>query len=219
MRKTLVLGSQNRHKLAEISPLLEDLGLDLRVAGEFGPFAPEEHGSTLEENAILKARAAMELSQAWSFADDTGLEVDALDGRPGLHAARYAGPGCSFADNIRKLLEALRPVQAERRTARFACVLALCRPGHAPMIFRAGCGGRILEAPRGAEGFGYDPVFEVQGLGKTFAELSLEEKNRVSHRARAVRLLRAELLNLFLQTDEPEFRARDAAAPIEDART
>ena len=196
-----MVGTNNRHKLAEIEPVLAGLDLTLKSAGEFGLFEPEETGSTLEENAILKARAALELSGAWSIADDTGLEVDALGGRPGLYAARYAGPGCSFADNIRKLLVELAQVPDEKRTARFACVIALCRPGDEPMTFRATCAGRILKAPQGAGGFGYDPVFRVEGLNKSFAELTLKEKNRISHRARAARLLRAELVNLLLQRE------------------
>ena len=199
MMRILVLGTNNRHKADEIAPLLDGCGVTLRSAGEFGAFDPNESGVTLEENATLKARAALELSGEWSFADDTGLEVDALGGRPGIHAARYAGEGCSFDDNIRKLLGELQGVPDARRTAHFACVIALCRPGLEPMTFRATCGGRILQARRGTQGFGYDPVFFIEELGKSFAELSLEEKNRISHRARAVKLLKAELENLRLR--------------------
>ena len=201
MKKTLILGTNNRHKLIEITPLLEGVGVQLRSAGEYGAFDPEETGATLEENAILKARAAMELSKEWACADDTGLEVDALGGRPGIFAARYAGPGCTFEENIRKLLGELKNCPAGLRQARFTCVIALCRPGAEPMTFRAGCAGRILTEPRGTGGFGYDPVFWVEEAGKSFAELALEEKNRLSHRARAVRMLRAELVNLLLQQE------------------
>lgn len=201
MSRILVLGTGNTHKAQEIAPLLDGLGVSMRAAGEYGPFDPDETGSTLEENAIIKARAALSLSNEWSIADDTGLEVDALDGRPGIYAARYAGPACSFDDNIRKLLGELQGVPDEKRTARFVCVIAFCRPGREPMTFRADCAGHILQERRGGQGFGYDPVFLVDGLGKSFAELTLDEKNGVSHRSRAVRLLRAELENLRLQDE------------------
>lgn len=202
MLRTLVLGTNNKHKAEEIAPLLEDTGVTVRAAGEFGSFDPDETGRTLEENAIVKAQAAMELSKEWSIADDTGLEVDALGGRPGIYAARYAGEHCSFDDNINKLLGELKNVPDEKRTAHFVCVIALCRPGLEPMTFRASCGGRILQARRGTQGFGYDPVFFVSETGKTFAELSLEEKNRVSHRSRAVKMLKSELVNLRLQDEQ-----------------
>jgi XTP/dITP diphosphohydrolase len=189
--RILVVGTNNVHKAGEISPLLDGLGLTLRPAGVFGPFDPHESGRTLEENALIKARAALALSGEWSIADDTGLEVDALGGRPGIHAARYAGPGCSFADNICKLLGELAGVPEEKRGARFACLVALCRPDAQPEYFRGEIAGRILEAPRGAGGFGYDPVFFLPSLGRTFAELALAEKNRLSHRALAAGKLRA----------------------------
>jgi XTP/dITP diphosphohydrolase len=143
----------------------------------------------------------MELSGEWSISDDTGLEVDALDGRPGIHAARYAGPQCSFEDNINKLLGELGGVPDEKRTARFVCVIALCCPDREPVIMKGSCAGRIRRAKAGAAGFGYDPVFGIDELGKTFAELTMEEKNRISHRGRAVKLLRSELVNLFSQEE------------------
>ena len=201
MSTILVVGTNNRHKLSEITHLLGGLDLTLKTAGEYGSFDPDETGSTLEQNALIKAEAALKLSREWSIADDTGLEVDALDGRPGIYAARYAGPGCTFDDNIRKLLGELAGFPPERRGARFSCVIALCRPGRPSMTFRAECAGRILEARRGDSGFGYDPVFVINELNKSFAELNLEEKNRISHRSRAVKLLRAELVNLFAQDD------------------
>ncbi|MCZ7643977.1 MAG: RdgB/HAM1 family non-canonical purine NTP pyrophosphatase [Planctomycetota bacterium] len=199
MARILVVGTNNTHKLDEIRPLLAGVNVVLRAAGEFGAFDPIEDGKTLDENAILKARAALNLTGEWSIADDTGLEVDALDGRPGLYAARYAGEGCTFRDNIAKLLRELDGVPEARRTARFVCVIALCRPGDEPATFRATCPGRILEAPRGGLGFGYDPVFFADDAGKALAELTLEEKNRLSHRARAVKLFRSELKNLLSQ--------------------
>lgn len=202
MERTLVLGTGNKHKAEEITPLLDGCGVMVKAVGELGHFDPEETGATLEANALIKARAAMALADTWSIADDTGLEVDVLGGRPGIYAARYAGAGCSFDDNINKLLGELKDVPEAQRTARFVCVIALCRPGYPAMTFRASCGGFILKERRGGQGFGYDPVFQVADLGKTFAELTLEEKNRVSHRSRAVKLLRAELENLRLQNEQ-----------------
>lgn len=197
MQRTLVLGTNNKHKVAEIEPLLEGLPVRLRAAGEYGYFNPDENGSTAEENALLKAHTAMVLSGEWAIADDTGLEIDALDGRPGIHAARYAGPECNFDNNIRKALSELENVPDEKRTARFVCVIALCRPGHEPLTFRGECAGRILRARRGTGGFGYDPVFMMEGLDKTFAELSAAEKNTLSHRARAVTACRRTLETLL----------------------
>ncbi|GMV82628.1 MAG: non-canonical purine NTP pyrophosphatase [Planctomycetota bacterium] len=204
MARILVLGTNNAHKAEEIAPLLAGLGVDLRAASAYGAFDPEETGSTLEENAIIKARAALALSGEWSIADDTGLEVDALDGRPGIYAARYAGVGCTFQDNIAKLLRELEGVPEEKRTARFVCVIALCRPNDEPALFRASCAGRILTRPLGGRGFGYDPIFFALDAGKALAELTLDEKNRLSHRARAVKLLRSELLNLQRQSERME---------------
>lgn len=200
--RILVLGTNNTHKADEIAPLLEGTGVDLRTAGSFGAFDPDESGETLEANALIKARAAMDLSGQWSIADDTGLEVDALDGRPGIYAARYAGEGCTFQDNIDKMLRELKGVPEGKRGARFACVIALCRPGYEPMTFRGTLAGRIVDSAKGTQGFGYDPIFFVTESGKTLAELSRDEKNRISHRARAVKLLRAELKNLLLREEE-----------------
>jgi XTP/dITP diphosphohydrolase len=199
MSLILVIGTGNEHKVKEIAPLLlaTGLNLELRAAAGFGAFEPDENGRTLEENAIIKAQEALKLSRQWSIADDTGLEVDALGGRPGIYAARYAGPGCNFEDNIRKLLDELKDVPLEKRTAKFLCVIALCRPGQPPQTFRGACEGWISIQRRGSGGFGYDPVFVVKDFNKTFAELSAEEKNLVSHRARAVIMCRQALEKLL----------------------
>jgi XTP/dITP diphosphohydrolase len=193
MNRILVLGTGNKHKVGEIAPLLEGLPITLRAAGEYGPFHPDESGTTTEANAIIKARAAMELSGEWAIADDTGLEVDALGGQPGIYAARYAGPECDFNKNMQKVLRELQGVPDEKRTARFVCAIAFCRPGHEPLTFRGDCPGRIGHDRRGGGGFGYDPIFFMQGLDKTFAELSAEEKNTISHRALAVKAFRRAL--------------------------
>jgi XTP/dITP diphosphohydrolase len=198
-RRIIVLGTNNKHKAEEIAPLLSEGGLkiELRAASSYGPFDPTEDGETLEENAIIKARAALALSNEWSIADDTGLFVDALNGRPGIYAARYAGLGCSFDDNIRKLLRDLEGVPLSERTATFSCVIALCRPASEPEIFRGDCRGRISLQPHGEGGFGYDPIFVIDELNKSFADLSTEEKNRVSHRAIAVKKCREALAQLL----------------------
>jgi XTP/dITP diphosphohydrolase len=187
----LVLATRNPHKAAEMGTMLKDLGVRVRSLAEFDG-APEvvEDGSTYEENALKKARSAAAFTGKPSLADDTGLEVEALDGRPGIHAARFAGEQCSFQDNITKLLAALEGVPRERRGARFVCVLAFVGPDGREELVRGELEGRITEEPAGIGGFGYDPVFFSPEAGKTLAELSPEEKNRISHRRRAVNMAR-----------------------------
>ncbi len=182
-----MLATANRHKVEEISEMLADHRIVVRSLGEF-PGAPEivEDGSTYGENALKKARSAAKFTGKPALADDTGLEVDALGGRPGLFAARFAGEGCTFQDNIRKLLDLLEGVPAERRGARFVCVLAFVLPGGRERVVEGELLGRITEVPAGVGGFGYDPVFYVPEVGKTLAELAPEEKNRLSHRRRAL---------------------------------
>lgn len=197
MTRILILGTGNKHKVQEIAPLLAGLPLTLRAAGDYGPFHPDENAATAEANALIKARAAMELTGEWAIADDTGLDIAALGGRPGIYAARYAGPECNFDNNIRKVLQELDDVPDEKRTATFYCVIALCRPGHEPQIFRGECHGRITTERRGAGGFGYDPVFFVDNAGKTFAELPADVKNSISHRALAVKACRRALETLL----------------------
>jgi len=198
-RRILVIGTGNKHKVTEIAPLLLETGLDLELkpASDYGAFDPDETGATLKENALIKADAALKLSREWSISDDTGLEVEALGGRPGIFAARYAGEGCSFDDNINKLLGELNGVPLEKRGAKFASVIALCRPGQAPLYFRGECKGFINIERRGTGGFGYDPIFTITALNKSFAELTTAEKNTVSHRSIAVKQCRAELERLM----------------------
>lgn len=205
--KPLVVATRNAHKLLEIRAVLADLGYDITSAGDH-PGAPEveEDLPTLEGNAEKKARWVAAATGLPALADDTGLEVDALGGDPGVYSARWAGPGCTYADNNAKLLQELAGVAEPQRTARFRCVIAIATPGPAAADFDArvrGCRvtlhegrveGRILNAPRGAGGFGYDPVFWIPELSRTLAELSLEEKNRTSHRARALAAARTALL-------------------------
>ncbi|MFZ2754345.1 MAG: RdgB/HAM1 family non-canonical purine NTP pyrophosphatase [Lysobacteraceae bacterium] len=192
----LVLASGNAGKLAELRDLLGDAGIDLHAQSEFGVEDAEETGLTFVENAILKARHAARATGLPALGDDSGLCVDALNGAPGLYSARYAGTHGDAGANIVKLLDALREVPEQRRTARFVCVLALLR--HAddpqPLIAEGVWEGRILSAPRGDGGFGYDPVFFDPERNMGAAELDAALKNRISHRGRALALLRDTLL-------------------------
>jgi XTP/dITP diphosphohydrolase len=189
----VVFATRNRGKLRELVPLFEELalGLELVTIDEVAPDVElREDAMTFEDNALAKARQAAVATGLPALADDSGLEVDALGGAPGVHSARYAGVGASDAANNAKLLEALRDVPPERRTARYRCVAAFVDPTRALELTRAGaCEGALLAAPRGAGGFGYDPLFVVPGRGVTMAEIALDEKNRLSHRAAAFRAL------------------------------
>ena len=185
-----MLATFNRHKAGELRALLAAPGRRLFDLGDFvGASAPTETGATLLDNARLKAVAAVRFSGRPAIADDTGLEVDALGGAPGHRAARFAGPRASDAENLALLLDRLKTVPAPRRTARFRTVCVACFPDGSECLGEGVLEGAIAEAPRGSGGFGYDPVFEVAGLGRTLAELVEAEKNAVSHRARAAHAL------------------------------
>lgn len=186
MVKELVLATRNKDKGRELAALLGDLGIVIRTLAEF-PDAPEviEDGETCEANAVKKAVAIARYTGLPAVADDTGLEVEALGGRPGVYAARYAGEDATYEDNWRKLLRELEGVPREKRLARFVTVAALAEPNGPVRTATGSLEGFIAEKPAGTEGFGYDPVFCVPELGKTLAELSPEEKNRISHRGRA----------------------------------
>ena len=187
----IVLASNNPGKVREIGAMLEDSGIDILPQSDFAVEAVEETGLTFVENALLKARHAAEQSGLPAIADDSGLVVDALNGAPGIHSARYAGEEASDADNVQKLLAALADVPEAQRTARFVCLMVYLR--HAadplPLICQGIWEGRITTAPAGQGGFGYDPVFFVPEKGCTSAELAAEEKNRLSHRGQALRCL------------------------------
>ncbi|HXJ19089.1 MAG TPA: RdgB/HAM1 family non-canonical purine NTP pyrophosphatase [Polyangia bacterium] len=187
----VVVATRNRGKLREIVPLLADLALELVTIDELAPEAElREDGVTFEENALAKARQAAAATGLPAIADDSGLEVDALDGAPGVYSARYAGPVADDDRNNAKLLEALRDVPAGRRGGRYRCVATYVDPARAMELACAGrCEGEILTAPRGTGGFGYDPLFLVPALGLTMAELPLDQKNGLSHRAAAFRAL------------------------------
>lgn len=192
---TIVLASSNPGKLGEIRALLAGSGLEVRPQNEFAVPAAAETGLTFIENAIIKARNASRATNRPALADDSGLCVDALDGAPGVHSARYAGPDAGDADNLAKLLSALANVRAERRSARFQCVLALLR--HAddpiPIVCQGTWEGWIQTEPTGSNGFGYDPVFHVPDHGCSAADLDSDTKNRMSHRGRALMALKQNL--------------------------
>ena len=196
-----VLASRNPHKIAELSAILqkyltEDFELlsldDIGVEGDI-----DENGSTFEENALIKASVPAKLGY-FGIADDSGLSVDALDGAPGLFSARYAGEPCDHEANNRKLLSELSRLSKDRRGASFICTMALVAPDGKSFCAVGKCPGIILEEYRGDSGFGYDPLFYYPGLGKTFAQLSPEEKNEISHRARAIKAF-AEALPEFMK--------------------
>lgn len=198
MKKILVVATFNPHKLAEIRAILPGLPAELRALSEFPGAAPaEEDGLTLEANALKKALSAARFTGLPSLADDTGLEVDALGGAPGVRSARYAGERASQPENSAKLLAALAGLPPEKRTARFACVTALALPSGETRAARGALEGRIAAAPRGTGGFGYDPIFEVGTGPGTLAELSGEAKNALSHRGAALRALLPDLLELL----------------------
>jgi len=191
----VVVATGNPGKLAELEDLLDGLGLDLVAQGALGIGDADETGTSYVENALIKARHAARASGLPALADDSGLAVAALGGAPGLHTARYAGPGASAADNIGKLLAALDGVPDRQRGACFHACLVLVRAADDPLpiIAQGRWNGRILQAPRGRGGFGYDPVFLDEESGLAAAELDERTKNRISHRGRAVAALREAL--------------------------
>ena len=194
VKRPIVLATLNPGKVRELGRLLGDLRITLLSLREIaGASLPPETGATYVENALIKARAAHRLTGHAALADDSGLEVDALGGAPGLHSARFGGPGFDDAGRVALLLERLRTVPREQRTARFRCVIALVDEAGRERTVEGVAEGAIATAPRGDGGFGYDPVFFYPPLGRTFGELSDHEKERVSHRALAARAARAVL--------------------------
>ena len=183
----LILASGNAGKLKEFSELLQPLGWQVEPQSVYAVEEAEETGLTFVENALIKARNAAQATGCAALADDSGIEVDALKGAPGIYSARFAGPGSSDADNNAKLLRELEGLPPEQRTARYWCVLAFLRFAEdpTPIIIQASWEGQVLTQPQGEGGFGYDPLFWLPDLGKTAAELSKQDKNRLSHRGRA----------------------------------
>jgi XTP/dITP diphosphohydrolase len=194
----IVLATRNPDKGREIAAMLTGLDVRVRTLGEF-PGAPDvvEDGTTCEANAIKKAVSAAQFTRLPAVADDTGLMVDMLSGRPGVYAARYAGEHATYEDNCRKLLRELAGVPKALRTARFVTVAAIAKPtGDKPAVVDGVLDGLIAEEPAGDRGFGYDPVFFVPELNRTLAQLTPDEKNRISHRARAFAKVREILKEL-----------------------
>ena len=184
----LVLASGNKGKLAEFQRLLEGLDVQIHSMKEYPEIGEiVEDGSTFAENALIKARAVCKATGKPAMADDSGLAVDALNGAPGIYSARFAGEQRSDADNNAKVLQLLEGVEDGKRTARFFCVIAIVLPDGREYTAEGTCEGTILHALQGEGGFGYDPLFYVESLDKTFAELTMEEKNRISHRGHANR--------------------------------
>ena len=193
--KRIIFATKNAGKVRELSQLLEKYAievlslLDINYEGEI-----EENGLTFEENALIKARAIAMEYKATVIADDSGLCIDALNGEPGVYSARYAGEACSDDANMDKVLEELRDVPEDERTARFVCALAIVDKNGNETVMRGTCAGKISRVKRGSEGFGYDPIFYLPQLNKTMAELSKDEKNALSHRGNAFKKLELELV-------------------------
>lgn len=188
MQKEIILASSNAHKLREIQAILADFGYNLVTMADagLGHMEIEENGTTFEENAMIKAQAIFDVTGKITLADDSGLEVDALGGEPGVYSARYAGEPKSDAKNNEKLLGALSKIPDHQRTARFVSVIAMIFPNGHKIVCRGEVNGIIGHEGRGENGFGYDPLFMIPELGKSFAELAAEEKNKISHRANAL---------------------------------
>lgn len=184
----LFLATKNAGKIREIEKLLEHLPIILRNAGEYKDLEePEETGETFADNAALKAKYYSEMTGLWSLADDSGLEVDALNGEPGVFSARYGGVGATNEEKIAKLLDELKQTDGENRFARFVCSMAIAdNLGRVQYLTDGVCQGKIANFPIGNNGFGYDPVFIPEGFSETFGELSSQIKQKISHRSRAI---------------------------------
>lgn len=195
MIRRVVLSSGNKHKISEIKNILKDMPFEVVSKDDLGykEFEVEEDGETLEENAFKKAKELHKLVKEIVIADDTGLFVDALNGEPGVYSARYAGEAASYDDNNKLLLSKLKDVPLEKRTAYFKTVIAIIFKDGSKMTAEGTVYGKIDFQERGQNGFGYDPLFIVEDTGKTFAEMNDEDKNKISHRARALMNLKEKL--------------------------
>ena len=201
MKRKLLLATTNQGKVKEYRSLLEGVPFEMVSPRELGIDAEvEETGQTFEENARMKASAMAERSGLITLADDSGLEVDALNGEPGVRSARYAGEGATDADRYNYLLSRMENLPWPERTARFRCVIAIAVPGGEVMTCEGECPGIIMLEPKGDNGFGYDPVFYLPDMDRTMAEISREEKNRISHRAQAAAKAKKLLQNLPSET-------------------
>ena len=201
MPQIIVLATRNQGKVKEFAEMLKGFPVEIKSLNDFGPI-PEavEDGATFDDNAYKKASFTAKVLGLPAMADDSGLVVEALDGAPGVYSARYAGEKANDADNIAKLLKEM--AGKSNRKAAFACVISLAVPSGPALTFEGRCEGEILTAPRGEDGFGYDPIFFYPPLGKTFAELNLAEKNRMSHRGMAVAQVAAEFDKVLKWLDQ-----------------
>lgn len=208
MLSVLVIATTNKNKVREFRDILKDLDIDILSLDDFGPIPTViEDGDTFDANAYKKAHHTAKVLGLPAIADDSGLVVEALNGAPGVYSARYAGNNATDEDNCTKLLSELQGV--ENRKAYFECVLSIAVPSGPALTYEGRCHGTILEEKRGDNGFGYDPVFYFEDLGKTFAEVPLEEKNKVSHRGKALAEVKREVqqvakwLNQRLAEEKP----------------
>lgn len=205
----LLLATTNPHKVREIKAILDGLPLDFHSRRDF-PDWPEiiEDGKTIRANALKKARVLARHTGMLTLADDSGLEVDCLRGKPGVRSARFSGRSATDCRNIKKVLSLMEGIPRSGRAARFRCVVVVARPRGHPIVCEGTCSGVITTEPRGRGGFGYDPIFLVPRYGKTFAELGPETKNRISHRARALGRARRVLARMTLSSFAPEQKPR-----------
>ena len=199
----IIIGTSNHHKFSEIEKILlpDEIGIKLVFGGDANSEPPEETGKDFFENAFIKAQFYSKITGLPAIADDSGLAVAALDGAPGIFSARYAGEGCTYADNNRKLLALLKDIPDNRRSAKFICTAVLYMPDGTNHSALGILEGRINHSPRGTGGFGYDPVFEIAD-GRTVAELPSDEKNLISHRAKSFMQMRGILTVLFVRTPD-----------------
>lgn len=200
MRQRIIFATGNQHKMAEIRQILGDLPVEILSMKEAGISVDiVEDGTTFEENALIKAQAVAACCDDIVLADDSGLEIDYLNKEPGIYSARYAGEDTSYEIKNQMLLDRLRGVPREKRTARFVCAIAAAVPGQEPIVVRGTIEGYIGDRPAGENGFGYDPIFYVPNLDCSTAELSPEEKNARSHRGNALRMMRERLADVLRQ--------------------
>ncbi len=215
MFNIIVLATSNKHKVREIQQVVKDFPVEIKSLSDFGPLpGVVEDGATFDDNAYKKALHYAKVLGLPAIADDSGLVVDALDGKPGVYSARYAGENATDEENCQKLLQELGTTQ--NRKASFVCVLSIAVPSGPALTYEASCDGTILEQPRGEGGFGYDPLFYFEELGKTFAELTIVEKNTVSHRGKVLAELSSEFPNVMKWIDT---RMKELMPPQPDHST
>lgn len=193
--KRIIAATQNKHKIEEIDKITKAYGFEIVARNDAGipDFEIVEDGETFEENSYKKAYEIMKVSGEVTIADDSGIEVDYLDGKPGVYSARFAGENATDEDNNKKLVELLKNVPFEERTARYVSVITMVYPNGKTLVARGEVEGHIMLEPSGTNGFGYDPYFQPVGYEKTFGNFTMEEKNKISHRGRALEILKAKL--------------------------